>query len=72
MMKTATIARPGRLRSLILFFRTITTMNPSPIGKTSLKVKQQTDAGNKYPLYKAYTGHYFAGPHGIFDPRLFQ
>jgi hypothetical protein len=70
-MKTATMTTtPSRLRSFIVLFKTAMVPDLSKTVAPSSTVKQQSAKGGNNPLRKVYTGNFFAGPHGIFDPRL--
>jgi len=72
-MKTATMTGPAnRLRSFIALFKAATTLNMINTERSSSTVKQQTTVGGSGRFPKVHTGNFFAGPHGIFDPRLLK
>jgi hypothetical protein len=72
-MKTATITGPAnRLKSFIALFKAATTLNLVSTERRSSTVKQQTAMDGNRRLRKVHTSHFFAGPHGIFDPRLLK
>jgi len=72
-MKAATMTGPAnRLKSFIALFKATTTVNLISTAHRSSTVKQQTAVGGSGRLPKVHTGNFFAGPHGIFDPRLIK
>lgn len=77
-MKSMTLNNTGSLRRFLALFNSIEnpfTMlvksknNSKPTMETGKKTGDQPNISEQR---KAYTGNYFAGPHCIFDPRLFS
>ncbi|WP_153797499.1 hypothetical protein [Foetidibacter luteolus] len=66
-MKTLSLNLLDRLTHL-LFTR---AKNAGPKDKTINTAKRNSFMQSASEGRKAYTGNFFAGPHSIFDPRLF-
>jgi hypothetical protein len=77
-MKSMTLNNAGSLRRFLTLFNSLEnplTMlvknrnNSKPTIETENKTVNQPGISEQR---KAFTGNYFAGPHCIFDPRLFN